>query len=42
MQCSYRRFSSNDELKDAISAWFANEEGDFYSGRIKSLEMKWN
>lgn len=36
-----RRFSSDDELKGAVSEWFNNQTPDFYLSGISSLPIKW-
>ena len=37
-----RRFSSNEELKDALITWLEDQYKEFYFKGISSLKVKWN
>jgi transposase len=36
-----KRFSSDEEVKEAVTTWFAEQSKDFFSRGIKSLQQKW-
>ena len=36
-----KRFSINEEVKEAITTWFEEQSKDFFSRGIKSLQQKW-
>ena len=36
-----KRFSSDEEVKEAVTTWFEEQSKDFFSRGIKSLQQKW-
>ena len=36
-----KRFSSDEEVKEAVTTWFEQQSKDFFSRGIKSLQQKW-
>jgi histone-lysine N-methyltransferase SETMAR len=36
-----KRFSSYEEVKEAVMTWFEEQSKDFFSRGIKSLQQKW-
>jgi hypothetical protein len=36
-----KRFSSDDEVKEAVTTWFEESSKDFFLRGIKSLQQKW-
>jgi hypothetical protein len=36
-----KRFSSDEEVKEAVTTWFEEQSKDFFSRVIKSLQQKW-
>jgi len=36
-----KRFSSDEEVKEAVKTWFEEQSKDFFSRGIKSLQQKW-
>jgi histone-lysine N-methyltransferase SETMAR len=36
-----KRFSSDEEVKEAVTTWFEGQSKDFFSRGIKSLQQKW-
>jgi hypothetical protein len=36
-----KRFSCDEEVKEAVTTWFAEQSKDFFSMGIKSLQQKW-
>jgi len=36
-----KRFSSDEEVKEAVTAWFEEQSEYFFSRWIKSLQQKW-
>jgi hypothetical protein len=36
-----KRFSNDEELKEAVTTWFEEQSKDFFSKGIKSLQQKW-
>ena len=36
-----KRFSSDGEVKEAVTTWIEQQSKDFFSGWIKSLQQKW-
>jgi hypothetical protein len=36
-----KRFSSDEEVNEAVTTWFAEQSKDFFSMGIKSLQQKW-
>jgi len=36
-----KRFSSEEEVKEAVTTWFEEQSKDFFSRGIKSLQQKW-
>jgi len=36
-----KRFSSNEEVKEAVTTWFEEQSKYFFSRGINSLQQKW-
>ena len=36
-----KRFSSDEEVQEAVTTWFEEQSRDFFSRGIKSLQQKW-
>jgi hypothetical protein len=36
-----KRFSSDEETKEAVTTWFEEQSKDFFSRGIKWLQQKW-
>jgi len=36
-----KQFSSDEEVKEAVTTWFEEQSKDFFSRGIKSLQQKW-
>jgi hypothetical protein len=36
-----KRFSSDEDVKEAVTPWFEEQSKDFFSMGIKSLQQKW-
>jgi len=36
-----KRFSSDEEVEEAVATWFEEKSKDFFSKGIKSLQQKW-
>ena len=36
-----KRFSSDEEVKEAVTTWFEEQSKDFFPRGIKSLQQKW-
>jgi hypothetical protein len=36
-----KRFSSDEDVKEAVTTWFEEQSTDFFSRGIKSLQQKW-
>jgi histone-lysine N-methyltransferase SETMAR len=36
-----KRFSSDEEVKEAVTTWFEEQSKDFFCRWIKSLQQKW-
>jgi histone-lysine N-methyltransferase SETMAR len=36
-----KRFSSDEEIKEAVTTWFEEQSKDFFSRGIKVLQQKW-
>ena len=36
-----KRFSSDEEVKEAVTTWFEEQSKDFFSRGLKSLQQKW-
>jgi len=36
-----KRFSSDEEVKEAVMTWFEEQSKDFFSRGMKSLQQKW-
>src|SRR5215470_16123851 len=36
-----KRFSSDEEVKEAVTTWFEEQSKDFFFRGIKSLQQKW-
>jgi hypothetical protein len=36
-----KRFSSDEDVKEAVTTWFEEQSKDFFSMGIKSLQLKW-
>jgi len=37
-----KRFSSDEEVKEAVTTWFEEQSKDFFLRGIKSLQQKWS